>query len=68
MLKYNFKCIHVIKTISLWLLFYYQVYMENWRRKWQPTPVFLPEESQGWESLVGCPLWGRTESDRTEAT
>ena len=29
------------------------------RRKWQPTPVFLPGESQGWGSLVGCCLWGR---------
>ena len=37
-----------------------------WRRKWQPTPVFLPGESQGWGSLVGCHLWGRTESDTTE--
>ena len=37
-------------------------------RKWQPTPVFLPGESQGWRSLVGCRLWGRTESDTTEAT
>ena len=40
----------------------------HWRRKWQPTPVFLPGESQGWGSLVGCRLWGRTESDMTEAT
>ena len=40
----------------------------HWRRKWQPIPVFLPGESQGWESLVGCCLWGRTESDTTEAT
>ena len=40
----------------------------HWRRKWQPTPVFLPGESQGWGSLVGCCLWGRTESDMTEAT
>ena len=38
------------------------------RRKWQPTPVFLPGESQGPGSLVGCRLWGRTESDTTEAT
>ena len=29
---------------------------------------FLPGESQGWRSLVGCCLWGRTESDLTEAT
>ena len=35
----------------------------HWRRKWQPTPVFLPGESQGRGSLVGCRLWGRTESD-----
>ena len=40
----------------------------HWRRKWQPTPVFLSGESQGWGSLVGCHLWGRTESDMTEAT
>ena len=37
------------------------------RRKWQPTPVFLPGESQEPGSLVGCRLWGRTESDTTEA-
>ena len=40
----------------------------HWRRKWQPTPVFLPGESQGWGSLVGCRLRGRTESDTNEAT
>ena len=38
----------------------------HWRRKWQPTPVFLPGESQGRGSVVGCRLWGRTESDTTE--
>ena len=32
------------------------------------TPVFLPGESQGWGSLVGCSLWGRTELDTTEET
>ena len=40
----------------------------HWRRKWQPTPVFLPGESQGRGSLVGCSLWGRTELDTTEVT
>ena len=40
----------------------------HWRRKGQPTPVFLPGESQGRGSLVGCRLWGRTESDTTEVT
>ena len=40
----------------------------HWRRKWQPTPVFLPGESHGQISLVGCSPWGHTESDTTEAT
>ena len=38
------------------------------RRQWQPTPVFLPGESQRRGSLVGCHLWGRTKSNTTEAT
>ena len=38
------------------------------RRKWQPTPVFLPGESQGRRSLLGCRLWGRTGLGMTEAT
>ena len=37
-------------------------------KKWQPTPVLLPGESQGRGSLVGCRLWGRRESNMTEAT
>ena len=40
----------------------------HWRRKWQPTPMFLPGESQGRGSLVGCRLWDRIESDTAEAT
>ena len=40
----------------------------HWRRKWQPTPVFFPGESQGWGSLVGSRLWGHAELDTTEAT
>ena len=40
----------------------------HWRRKWQPTPVFLPGESQGRGSLVGCRLWGRTELGMTKVT
>ena len=40
----------------------------HWRRKWQLTLVFLPGESQGRGSPVGCRLWGRAESDMTEAT
>ena len=37
-----------------------------WSRKWQPTPVFLPGESHGQRSLVGCSPWDRKESDMTE--
>ena len=40
----------------------------HWRRKWQPTPVFLPGEPQGQGSLVGCRPWGRTGLDTTEVT
>ena len=40
----------------------------HWGGKWQPTPVFLPGKSQGRGSLVGCRLWGHTESDTTEVT
>ena len=40
----------------------------HWRRKWQPTPMFLPGGSQGRWSLMGCHLWDCTESDMTEAT
>ena len=40
----------------------------HWRRKWQPTPVFLPGESQGQGSLVDCSPWGHTELDTAEAT
>ena len=39
-----------------------------WRRKWQHSPVFWPGESQGQGSLVGCRLWGRTESDTPDVT
>ena len=48
--------------------FTFTFHFMHWRRKWQPTPVFLPGESQGRGSLVGCRLWGCTESDMTEVT
>ena len=44
-LKVIFTFIVIIKH---WL------YFLHWKRKWQPTSVFLPGESQGWRSLVGC--------------
>ena len=39
---------------------------ESWRRKWQPSPVFLPGKSHGQRSLVGYSPWGHKESDMTE--
>ena len=49
-----------VTSLSLFTFMY-------WRRKWQSTPVFLPGESQGRGSLVGCRPRGHTESDTTEA-
>ena len=43
-------------------------YADDRRRQWHPTPVLLPGKSHGQRSLVGCRLWGRTESDTTEVT
>ena len=51
-----------------WVTSLYFFTFMHWRRKWQPTPVFLPGEPQGRGSLVGCHLWGRTESETTEVT
>ena len=55
------------KVSSVFYLIVSSSHLMHQRRKWQPTPVFLPGESQGWGSLVGCRLWGCTESDMTEA-
>ena len=44
------------------------LYRLEWRRKWQPTPVFLPGKSHGQRSLVGYSSWGHKESDTTEQT
>ena len=46
----------------------YHILISVTLRKWQPTPMFWPGESQGRRILVGCHLWGHTESDMTEAT
>ena len=56
--------VHGVAQIQTWL----KRLSMHWRRKWQPTPVFLPGESQGQGSLVGCRLWGLKEWDTTEAT
>ena len=46
--------------------YFFSLYSSFWRRKWQPTPVFLPGESRGQRGLVGCCLWDCKESDTTK--
>ena len=48
--------------------FYSKLDEDDGRRQWHPTPVFLPGESQGQGSLVGCSPWGCTESDTPDVT
>ena len=70
-----YTCIVIIKwkkippsLFSLCSPLFMGLQLHIWRRKWQPTPAFLPGESQGQGSLVGSRLWGRTESETTEVT
>ena len=46
--------------------FFSEAHLYSWRRRWHPTPVFLPGKSHGQRSLVGCSPWGCEESDTTE--
>ena len=69
---YHF-CILVGKTQILWSFVWVELLIwstaeSGLEKEMAPTPVFLPGESQEWGSLVGCCLWGRTESDTTEVT
>ena len=67
--NYRFYFISSDQSVLIFYAFLVQFWCAvEWRRKWQPTPVFLPGESRAQRSLVGCHLWGRTESDMTEAT
>ena len=54
---------------TMWETWVQSLHWDNpLERAWQPTPVFFPGESQERGSLVGCHLWGRTESNPTEVT
>ena len=68
-LSFNYKSICITHTLQI---MHSEIHLSHvcfvWEWKWQPTPVFLPGESQGRGSLVGCRLRGRTESDMTETT
>ena len=48
--------------------FTFTFHFHSLEKEMATTPVFLPGESQGQGSLVGCRLWGRTGSDTTETT
>ena len=65
---FSFSSFLSCSSLSFSLLFSGILCLIDRRRQWQPIPVLLPGESQGRGSLVGCYLWGRTESDTTEAT
>ena len=54
--------------MALFLYFYGYVMFHFWRRQWHPTPVLSPGKPHVWGSLLGCCLWGHTESDKTEVT
>ena len=58
----------VAKSWTRLIDFTFTFHFHALEKEMAPTPVFLPGESQGRGSLVGCCLWGRTESDTTEAT
>ena len=60
--------VHEVAKSRTQLSNFHQRLATMWRRQWQPTPAFLPGESQEWESLMACPLGGHTKSDTTEAT
>ena len=60
--------VHGVAKSRTRLSFTFTFHFHALEKEWQPPPVFLPGESQGLGSLVGCRLWGRTESDMTEAT
>ena len=54
---------HKNRSMHIWKL-----NRDRWRRKWQPTSVFLPGESKGQRSLAGYSSWGHKESDTTKVT
>ena len=66
MKPYIFNNSIMVKKILEYGVFYLQIDSLSRRRKWQPTSVFLSEESHGQRSLVGYSPWGSKELDMTE--
>ena len=64
-----YAVVHGVAKSRTWLSdFPFTFHFHVLEKEMATHSVFLPGESQGWGSLVGCHLWGRTESDTTEAT
>ena len=63
---HSYKILWKLKKNGQKLIHNYGLILSSWRSKWQPTPVFLPGESHGWRSLVGCRPWGHKELDTAE--
>ena len=64
----HYSCLENPRDGGAWWAAVCRVTCMYWRRKWQPTPGFLPGESHGQRSLVGCSPWGCKESDMTDTT
>ena len=64
---YNFEDLYYIFFLPIGFI-YGHILLTSWRRKRQPTPLFLPGKSHGQRSPAGYSPWGHTESDTTEAT
>ena len=64
----RFRDTEVSDALSLALYTDTYTHTHPWRKKWQPTPVFLPGEFHGQRSLVGYSPWGCKGLDMTEAT
>ena len=61
--------VHGVVKNGTWLSnFTFTFHFHAMEKKMEPTPIFLPGESQGWGRLLGCHLWGHTDSDTTDAT
>ena len=64
---FHFSPLMIIFAMGLsYMAFIMLKYVPSWRRRWHPTPVFLPGKSHGQRSLVGCGPCGWEESDTTE--
>ena len=62
---YNFEDLYYIFFLPIGFI-YGHILLTSWRRKWQPTPIFLPGEAHGQRTLVGYSPWGSKELDTTE--